>query len=83
MKIFEVSFGNSSIQCEIREAHNPSEYGASEDRVIRQESYIKDFKSLKVGKLKLNKGKGTLKIKGIKKKGRTLMDFRLMLLKRV
>lgn len=81
--LFEVSFGDASIQGEIREAHNPGEYGASEDRVVRQESYIKDFKPLKVGKLKLKKGKGTLQIKGIKKKGRALMDFRLMLLKRV
>ena len=81
--LFEVSFGNASIQGEIREAHNPSEYGASEDRVVRQESYVKDFKSLKVGKLKLKKGKGTLQIKGIKKNGRALMDFRLMLFKRV
>ena len=81
--LFEVSFGDASIQGEIREAHNPGEYGASEDRVVRQESYVKDFKSLKVGKLKLKKGKGTLQIKGIKKNGRTLMDFRLMLLKRV
>jgi arylsulfatase A-like enzyme len=81
--LFEVSFGDASIQGEIREAHNPGEYGASEDRVVRQESYVKDFKPLKVGKLKLKKGKGTLQIKGIKKKGRALMDFRLMLLKRV
>ena len=81
--LFEVSFGNASIQGEIREAHNPSEYGASEDRVVRQESYVKDFKSLKLGKLKLKKGKGTLQIKGIKKNGRALMDFRLMLFKRV
>ena len=81
--LFEVSFGNASIQGEIKEAHNPSEYGASEDRVVRQESYVKDFKSLKVGKLKLKKGKGTLQIKGIKKNGRALMDFRLMLFKRV
>ena len=81
--LFEVSFGNASIQGEIREAHNPSEYGASEDRVVRQESYVKDFKSIKVGKLKLKKGKGTLQIKGIKKNGRALMDFRLILFKRV
>jgi arylsulfatase A-like enzyme len=81
--LFEVSFGDASIQGEIKEAHNPSEYGASEDRVVRQESYVKDFKPLKIGTLKLKKGKGTLKIKGIKKKGKTLMDFRLMLLKRI
>ncbi len=81
--LFEVSFGDASIQGEIREVHNPSEYGALEDRVVRQESYVKDFKPLKVGKLKLKKGKGTLKIKGVKKNGRALLDFRLMLLKRI
>lgn len=81
--LFEVSFGDASIQGEIREVHNPSEYGALEDRVVRQESYVKDFKPLKVGKLKLKKGKGTLQIKGVKKNGRALLDFRLMLLKRI
>ena len=81
--LFEVSFGDASIQGEIKEVHNPNEYGAAEDRVLRQESYVKDFKPLKIGTLKLKKGKGTLKIKGIEKKGRALMDFRLMLLKRI
>jgi hypothetical protein len=81
--VFEVSFGNASIQGEIKEAHSYNEYGASEDRVVRKESYVKDFKPLKIGTLKLKKGKGTLKIKGIKKKGKVLMDFRLMLLKRI
>jgi arylsulfatase A-like enzyme len=81
--LFEVSFGDASIQGEIREAHNPIEYGASEDRVVRQESYVKDFKPLTVGTLKLKKGKGKLQIKGLKKNGKALMDFRLMLLKRI
>ncbi len=81
--IFEVSFENESIKGEIKEFHKSEIYGASEDRVIRQESYVKDFKPLKIGRLKLKKGKGTLKIKGVKKKGKALMDFRLMLFKRV
>jgi arylsulfatase A-like enzyme len=81
--LFEVSFGDAKIQGEIKEAHNPEEYGAGEDRVIRQESYVKDFKPLKIGILKLKKGKGTLKIQGIQKNGEALMDFRLMLFKRV
>ena len=81
--IFEISFGKAKINGKIIEAHNTQEYGAEEDRVIRQESYVKDFKPLKVGILNLKKGKGTLKIKGIKKNGKALMDFRLMLLKRL
>ena len=81
--IFEISFGKAKINGKINEAHNTQEYGAEEDRVIRQESYVKDFKPLKIGVIYLPKGKGTLKIMGIKKNGKTLMDFRLMLLKRV
>jgi len=81
--VFEVSFGDAKIKGEIKEAHNTNEYGATEDRAVRQESYVKDFKPLKVGTIKLKKGKGTLKIKGIKKNGKALMDFRLMLFKRI
>ena len=81
--VFEVSFGKAKIQGKIAEAHTTKEYGAEEDRVIRQESYVKDFKPLKIGVISLQKGKGTLKIKGIKKNGRELMDFRLMLFRRL
>jgi len=81
--VFEVSFGKAKIQGKIAEAHNTEEYGAEEDRVIRKESYVKDFKPLKIGVISLQKGKGTLKIKGIKKNGRELMDFRLMLFRRL
>ena len=61
--VFEVSFGKAKIQGKIAEAHTTEEYGAEEDRVIRQESYVKDFKPLKIGVISLEKGKGTLKIK--------------------
>ena len=81
--VFEVSFGKAKIQGKIAEVHTTEEYGAEEDRVIRQESYVKDFKPLKIGVISLQKGKGTLKIKGIKKNGRELMDFRLMLFRRL
>ena len=47
--VFEVSFGKAKIQGKIAEAHTTEEYGVEEDRVIRQESYVKDFKPLKIG----------------------------------
>ena len=81
--VFEVSFGKAKIQGKIAEAHTTEEYGAEEDRVIRQESYVKDFKPLKIGVISLEKGNGILKIKGIKKNGKKLMDFRLMLFRRL
>ena len=80
---FEVSFGDEKIRGEIVEAHDPKEFGAAEDRSLRTESYVKDFKPLNIGVINLKKGKGTLSIKGLKKTGEALMDFRLMLLRRV
>ena len=81
--VFEVSLGKSKIQGTIKEANNPEEFGAAEDRVIRAESYVKDFKPLKVGTMHLEKGKGTLTLKAVKKTGEMMMDFRLMLFKRI
>jgi len=80
---FEVSIGSDSILGKIREEHNPKEFGGAEDRSPRIESYVKDFKPLNVGIISLQKGPGTLSLNAIKKNGESLMDFRLMLFKRI
>ena len=80
---FELTFGESKLIGEINNSHDPEEYGENQDRSPRIESYVKDFRPLNVGKIKLKKGMGTLKLKGIKKTGKELMDFRLLMLKRV
>jgi hypothetical protein len=80
---FELTFGESKLIGEINNSHDPEEYGKNQDRSPRIESYVKDFRPLYVGKIKLKKGMGTLKLKGIKKTGKELMDFRLLMLKRV
>ena len=80
---FEVSIGSNSILGRIREEHNPKEFGGAEDRSPRIESYVKDFKPLNVGIISLQKGPGTLSLKAIKKNGESLMDFRLILFKRI
>jgi len=81
--VFEVSLGKSKIEGTIKEAHNPEQFGAAEDRVIRAESYVKDFKPLNIGTIHLQKGKGNLTLKAVKKTGEMMMDFRLMLFKRI
>ena len=80
---FEISLGSDSIFGKILEEHSPKEYGATEDRSLRTESYVKDFKPLNIGVINLEKGPGTLSLKAIKKNGVSLMDFRLMLFKRI
>ena len=80
---FELTFGESKIMGQINKYHDPKEYGQDQDRSPRIESYVKDFLPLKIGKIQLKKGKGTLRLKGIKKNGKELMDFRLLILNRV
>ena len=80
---FEISFESDSLFGKISEEHNPREYGYANDRSLRTESYVKDFKPLNIGVINLQKGPGTMSLKAIKKNGESLMDFRLMLFKRI
>lgn len=80
---FEVSFLGEKITGKIMEAHNPPLTGMENDRDIRSESYVKDFKQLKVGTIHLKKGEGILALKALEIPGSQVIDFRLMMLKRI
>ena len=79
----ELSFLDSSISKIITEFYDPKEHGDENDRAPRIESYVKDFIPLKMGVIDLKKGKGTLLLKGLKMTGKELIDFRLIMLKRI
>ena len=79
----ELSFSDSSISKIITEFYDPKAYGDENDRAPRIESYVKDFIPLKMGVIDLKKGKGTLLLKGLKMTGKELIDFRLIMLKRI
>ena len=74
------SSGNVFI---IDEAHEVLEHGQENDRVKRLESYVKDFKPQKLGMIKLKKGKGILSLQATEIPGKTVMEFRLLMLRRV
>ncbi len=78
-----MSFLDSRVSTTIKKYYNPEEFGEENDRSPRIESYVKDFIPLKMGVINLKKGKGTLVLKGLKKNGEELMDFRLLMLKRI
>ena len=80
---FEISFMDEKVTGKITEAHNPPLKGMEHDRDLRTESYVKDFKPLKIGTIHLAKGKGLLTLKAIDITGSQVMDFRLMMLKRI
>lgn len=80
---FELSFGNEKLVSRITEAHDPPLTGMENDRDPRTESYVKDFKPLNMGTIHLEKGIHTLTLKALQIPGSQVMDFRLLMLKKV
>ena len=81
--VLELSHDQSKIQYTITEPHEVQDRGHENDRVTRRESYVKDFKEVKIGQIKLNEGKGELTLRALKIPGDTSIEFRLMMLKRI
>ncbi len=80
---FTLSFGCEKLTGKINEAHNPLLTGMENDRFPRGESYVKDFKPLNIGEIHLVKGKGVLTLQATDIPGAEVMDFRLIMLKRL
>jgi hypothetical protein len=80
---FTLSFNESSITSKITEAHNPPLQGEEDDRIVRIESYVKDFKPLELGIMELKKGIGELVLQASEIPGNQVMDFRLLMFERV
>ena len=78
----ELSFNESRVRGKITTAHDPPVRGGEHDRVNRQESYVKDFKAMKLGTLQLPKGKGELTLSALDMPGKQVMDFRLIMFTR-
>jgi arylsulfatase A-like enzyme len=77
----ELSLNGSRIQAKVSEANDPPLRGAENDRVPRQgESYVKDFKPLRLGTFELNKGRGLLTMRALSIPGKQVMDVRSVLL---
>ena len=81
--IFELSFGKSKLGGKITEAHDPPLTGMEHDRVRRGNPYIKDFLRMPLGTIHLDKGKGVLCLKAMEIPGSQVMDYRLLMLKRM
>ena len=57
--VFTLSSGNSVLEGRITEAHDPPLIGMENDRLVRKESYIKDFKPMNLGIIYLEQGRET------------------------
>jgi arylsulfatase A-like enzyme len=77
----EISFKESKLEGRVAEAHDPPLVGAEHDRVPREgESFVKDFKPLRLGVLNLEKGRGQLTLRALQVPGKQVMDVRAVLL---
>ena len=79
----ELALGKSRVTGKVTPAHDPPVLGDEHDRVKRQESYVKDFRPLKLGTIKLSKGPGKLTLRALDIPASAVMDFRLLMLTRV
>ncbi|MBD3629468.1 arylsulfatase [Cyclobacterium sp.] len=79
----QLSVGGNQVQAQVKEAHDPPLRGMENDRVERMESYVKDFKPMPMGRIKLEKGRSELVLKALEIPGDQVMDVRLLLFKRI
>jgi hypothetical protein len=79
----ELSFNAHRLTGRVTDPHDPPLRGVENDRVPRTESFVKDFKPLKLGTIHLDKGRGELTLRALDIPGSQVMDFRLMMLTRV
>jgi len=76
----ELSFGGSAVRGKVVEGFDPPLID-NMDRVPRGgESYVKDFRPLRLGTFRLEKGRGQLAIRAVNIPGGQVMDLRAVLL---
>lgn len=77
----EVSFLDAAIEAKVSEAHDPPLRGAEHDRASRgSESYVKDFRPLRLGVVKLPAGRGELTLRATEVPGDEVIDVRRLVL---
>jgi hypothetical protein len=77
----ELSWGDSRLTAKVAEPHDPPARGAENDRVPRQgESYVKDFRPLKLGMIPLARGRNLLTLAATDVPGKQVMEVRAVTL---
>jgi hypothetical protein len=79
----ELSFSGNSLVTTISTPNDPPLVGKQEDRAPRMESYVKDFKPMKMGVIEFKEGKGILKLQATQIPKSQAMEFRLLQITRM
>jgi len=77
-----LSFGDANCVGKLTKAKPPEIIGAEQDHFVRAESYTQNWARMTLGTIRLQPGSGTLTLKATEMPGESVMDFRLLLLKR-
>lgn len=73
----ELSFGQSRVRATVTVPHDPPLVGAEFDRCDRgSESFVKDFRPLRLGTFRLEKTRGQLTLRALNMPGKQVMDVR-------
>jgi len=81
--VLELSLGESALVTTVLKAHDPPLCGMENDRVPRRESYVKAFRSMRMGIIDLPKGRGILRLRALKIPGERAIEFRGLLFTRL
>jgi arylsulfatase A-like enzyme len=77
----ELSLNDARLSTVVSEAHDPPAYGGEHDRADRgSESFVKDFKPLRLGEIDLAAGRGGLTLRATEKPGPEVVEVRLITL---
>ncbi len=79
----ELEFLDRTIEAKVAEANDPPLIGAENDRIERAESYVKEWKPMTLGTIRLTKGRGPLILRAPTIPGKQAMEFRLLMLKKL
>jgi arylsulfatase A-like enzyme len=78
----EISFHDKRAVGRITVPNDPPLSGMQHDRVPRGESYVKDFRRMKLGKIRLEKGRGQLALRARDVAGSHVADVQMLRLKK-
>jgi hypothetical protein len=79
----ELSFDDTRVQTKVGPAFDPPLIGKEFDRVPRTESYVKDWRPLRLGTMQLKKTRGKLTLRALDIAGKQVADVRWVMLTRV
>ena len=79
----QLQFGDATTKAEVTQANDPPIEGKVENKIDMRESYVKDFKPMSLGVIKLTSQRGEMSLKALQIPGEQALEFRRLMLRRV